>query len=198
MMRIPPILRAHSRESLAAVLVFILLMVFWPQTSKAPQYLSGQFWPQPSKAPVLNHDLPPYPGAQNLSHELPSEPGERFRTCGRTGEEIHAHTRITRFVTSDSPDTVLQFYAAALVDRGPYVMIDREHTGVIGYGRDRWISDEGERALFEYEVELNSAEFSMYHTAGYRVVIDAAPEAGRTTVQIIEHEYERFSRACHL
>jgi hypothetical protein len=78
------------------------------------------------------------------------------------------------------------------------VMIDREHTGVIGYGRDRWISDEGERALVEYEVERTSAEFSPYPTAGYRVVIDAAPEAGRTTVQIIEYEYERSTINCSL
>jgi hypothetical protein len=33
---------------------------------------------------------------------------------------------------------------------------------------------------------------------GYGVVVDAAPDAGQTTVQIIEYTYERvFRRACH-
>ncbi len=49
-MRIPPILRAHPRTSLAAVLALILLIgLFWYQSLGAPHY----------------------PGAQNLRHETP-------------------------------------------------------------------------------------------------------------------------------
>jgi hypothetical protein len=38
----------------------------------------------------------------------------------------------------------------------------------------------------------------VYHNAeGYRVEIDTAPEAGWTTVQIIEYEYRGLGRGCH-
>jgi hypothetical protein len=182
-MRIFHILRAHPCVSLVATLALVLVLsIFWQPASKM------------LLEPFRNHDVPPYPGALNLSHKLPSERGERFATCWARGIERRSHTRMTRFVTSDSPDTVLQFYTAALVDRGPYKMIDREHRAWIEYyATDHWSSEEGERATFEYDTyHDDTTEFAHHVADGYAVVIDAAPEAGRTTVLIVTYEYERL------
>jgi hypothetical protein len=176
-MRIAHLLRAHPGVSLAAALALIVLLLI-------------VFWPQPSTVPT-------YPGAYNLSHETP-EYSQRSRACGRTGEENQYGIRITRFATFDSPDVVLQFYTAALVEHGPYTLVDREHVALIGEGLSRRISDAGERGTFEDEIPITNAQFPAYHfPQGYRVIINAAPEAEWTTVWIIEHQYEGLLRACH-
>lgn len=170
--------RRHPWVSLAAALVLIVVLI-------------GFFWYQSSP-------VPRYPDAQNLRYETPLFNGERFRQCGHNGDGRAAHTRITRFETSAAPDAVLQFYTAALVDRGSYQATYREHAGVIGYGLDRRITDDGERATFEYDSSRNTDAYGFGVIAGYGVVVDAVPVAGRTTVQIIEYKYERmFGRACH-
>jgi len=182
-MRMLHLFRAHPWVSLVATLAFMLVLIV--------------FWPQLSKAPVLSHDIPLYPGAENLSHEIPSEHGERFRTCQGPGEEIHTHTRITRFVTSDSPDVVLQFYRATLVQRGPYLLANHRYMAVIRYGLEQRIVDDGESGMFEYETSRDTTQSVHHNAEGYRVEIDTAPEAGWTTVQIIEYEYQGLGRACH-
>ncbi len=177
-MRIFHILPAHPRMSLAAALLLALPLIFW---------LLG--WGQ---------RVPHYPDAQNLRYETPLFNGGWFRQCGHNGEGRAAHTRITRFETSAAPDAVLQFYTAALVDRGSYQVAYREHAGVIGYGLNRRITDDGERATFEYDSSRNTDAYGLGVINGYGVVVDAVPDTGRTTVQIIEYQYARnLGRSCH-
>ncbi len=184
-MRIFHILRAHPWVSLVVTLAFALVLII--------------FWSQLPTAPVLSHDVPPYPDAQNLSHETPLFNGGWVHDCGHNGEGRAAHTRFTRFETAATPDAVLQFYTDALVDRGPYEVVYREHGAVLGYGLDlRPIIDDGEQASFEYETAQRTEAVYPYSIGGYGVAINAAPVAGRTTVEIIEYHYERtLGRSCH-
>jgi hypothetical protein len=176
-MRIFHILRAHPRMSLAAALLLALPLIFW---------LLG--WGQ---------QVPHYPDAHNLRYETPLFNGGWFRDCGHNGEGREAHTRITGFETSATPEAVLQFYHAALVEQGSYMVIYHEYKGMLGYGFNRRFVDNGERAIFESDTPLDLTK-PFYNIGGSGVVVDAAPEAGQTTVQIIEYKYERtFGRACH-
>jgi hypothetical protein len=159
--------RRHPRISLAAALALILLIVFWPQSPTVPLY----------------------PNTHGLSYET-LEQREPFRGCGSTGEENQFNRRITRFMTSDSPAAVVQFYTDALVSHGPYALMIHQHATLIEINRHQWIS-------FEYETYIRSIVFSPSLAHGYRVFIDAAPEGDRTAVEVTEYQYERLARACH-
>jgi hypothetical protein len=167
----------HPRVWLIAPLALVALLGFiWYQLSPVPRY----------------------PDAQNLRYETPLFNGGRFRDCGHNGDGLAAHTRITRFETSAAPAAVLQFYTAALVDRGSYQVTYREHEGRIWYGLDQRNSHDGERAIFEYDSSRNTDAYGLSIINGYGVVVDAVPVAGRTTVQIIEYQYARnLGRSCH-
>jgi hypothetical protein len=167
-MRIFHILRAHPRMSLVATLAFALVLII--------------FWSQLPTAPVLSHDVPPYPDAQNLSHETPLFNGGWVHDCGHNGEGRAAHTRITRFVTTDSREDVLRFYTAALLEHGDYQVTARE-------GRQVWFQDQ---ALIMSQAPANQ------DPNGYGMHIEAMAVSGGTAVWITEYEYELSPRSCHL
>jgi hypothetical protein len=102
--------RRYPRVTFAAALVLIVVLI-------------GFCWYQSSQ-------VPRYPGAQHIRYETPWQNGEWFCDSGSSETQEEAHTRITRFETAAAPEAVLQFYHAALVDRGPYEMIRHAHRAV--------------------------------------------------------------------
>jgi hypothetical protein len=181
-MRILQFLRDHLMPILGTSLFLILALVIIWSAQKEPE---GQGFVITELPP-----LPSYPSAQDLS-QATAEPDKKFRVCGANGEEFDFNVRVTRFMTTDSLDSIQKFYYKALVEDGPY----RKDTR----GGNRFTE------TFEYETKSKRADMSLDNCYGFGVVVQTTSGYKRTNiaileyqnVAILEYQYEKIPRSCH-
>jgi hypothetical protein len=160
--------RERLTKLVIAVLLFLSIMI-------------GITWPQwKNLLPIVVQSLPSYPNAQEQSLTFSFK---QLHVCASDGEANEVVVRIIRFVTSDPPDVVGQFYHAVLVDQGVYT--DHATTFAGAY-----------QATFEQTI--HQATSLLETTQGVGIDLRAEPKQGQTSVLLRQYHYEKLPRACHL